>query len=161
MVLKGLPHENRVFVVAIIQSDKSISFQDFKVSLHNFEENEKALSSNVSSSVMRVNNIKWNQIKGKSNRPIICYSCGVEGHKSNDAVSRIIVSGVNFVGLSHIQIKLAESNNIMKKLIVCQDNVSEVKPPSFVFTVSQNDGSHPKEKLNSRLMDYGATSHSY
>ena len=37
-----------------------------------------------------------------------------------NAGSRIIVSGVNFVGLSHIQIKLAESNNIMKKLIVCK-----------------------------------------
>ena len=40
-----------------------------------------------------------------------------------------------------------------------QDNVSKVKPPSFAFTVSQNDGSHPKEKMNSLLVDCGATSH--
>ena len=30
-------------------------------------------------------------------------------------------------------------------------------PPSFLFTGSQNDGGHPKEKMNSILVDCGAT----
>ena len=43
MVLKGLPHEYRAFVVVITQPDKSISFQDFKNSLRHFEENESRM----------------------------------------------------------------------------------------------------------------------
>ena len=43
IVLKGLPNEYHTFSLLITQSEKEMSFQEFKVSLRNFEENEKAV----------------------------------------------------------------------------------------------------------------------
>ena len=42
MVLKGLPVDYQAFVVVVTQSEKAYTFQEFKVALRNFEENEKA-----------------------------------------------------------------------------------------------------------------------
>ena len=123
--------------------------------MRNFEENENALSSNVSSSVMRVNNIKRNQIKGKSNRPIICYSCGVDEHKSNECRKQNNSKWCKFCrSITHTD-KTCGKQQYNEKANHVQDNVSEVKPPSFVFTVSQNDGSHPRRWIP---YYYGATS---
>ena len=44
MVLKGLPSEYHTFSLLISQNEKIITFQEFKVSLRNFEENEKSSS---------------------------------------------------------------------------------------------------------------------
>ena len=50
MVLKGLPSSYQAFVVVTTQTDKAMSFQEFKVALRNFEENEKARGNDASSS---------------------------------------------------------------------------------------------------------------
>jgi len=42
MVLKGLPAEYKPFVVVLTQSEKQMSFTEFKVALCNFEDTEKA-----------------------------------------------------------------------------------------------------------------------
>jgi len=42
MVLKGLPDEYKSFVVVITQSDKQMTFTEFKVALRNFEDTERA-----------------------------------------------------------------------------------------------------------------------
>ena len=123
MVLKGLPNIYKPFVVVITQAEKAMTFQDFKVSLRNYEENEKAsCSSNEMNSVMRVENKQGHVQQGKNrnyndyndynvneynneyfnanennnsvmrivnkhqgqNKSIICYACGLSGHKSSE-----------------------------------------------------------------------------
>ena len=90
MVLKGLPKEYKAFIVIVMQNEKTQTFQKFKVSLRNFEENYKASQDN-STSVMKINfdrnkrssdhnRIPFNQ----NNQNISCYTCRESGHKSNN-----------------------------------------------------------------------------
>ena len=44
MVMKGLPKEFRPFNIILTQSDKEVTFAEFKVALRSFEENERASS---------------------------------------------------------------------------------------------------------------------
>ena len=80
MVLKGLPDEYKPFVAVTTQSDLVKNFQKFKQALRNFEETEHTRSEKSGSSgnsIMKVNNEQTNQSKG-----IVCYNCGIPGHKS-------------------------------------------------------------------------------
>ena len=92
MVLKGLPTEYKPFSVLTTQSDKVITFPNFKVSLRNFEENEKVLCDGESSSVMQARHSRFKHnsysntgSSGATNK-LVCYACGLEGHKSNSKV---------------------------------------------------------------------------
>ena len=93
MVLKGLPKGYKEFIVVVTQNEKTQTFQKFKVSLRNFEENEKA-SQDDSTSVMKINfdrnkrssyhnRIPFNK-NNQNNQNINCYTCGESGHKSNN-----------------------------------------------------------------------------
>ena len=79
MVLKGLPDDYKAFVAIVTQSEKMDTFQKFKQSLRNFDETEKTRNTKelsgatVSDSVMKVI---------KSPKQIICYNCGIAGHKA-------------------------------------------------------------------------------
>ena len=102
IVLKGLPNEYHTFSLLITQSEKEMTFQEFKVSLRNFEENEKAVSSEgiVTDQVMqashggpgRFNNKhptghnNFNSGGGPGKQKTVCFGCGMEGHKSNDKI---------------------------------------------------------------------------
>ena len=110
IVLKGLPNEYHTFSLLITQSEKEMSFQEFKVSLRNFEENEKAVKceNNLTDHVMqashggagRFNNKNstgqnnFNSGGGRGEPKIVCFGCGMEGHKSND---KICVKNSNMV----------------------------------------------------------------
>ena len=84
MVLKGLPEDYKQFTVITTQSEKVLTFGEFKVSLRNFEENEKASNSRSNDNVMHINdNMNRRLFVNKSGSKITCYKCGVEGHKSN------------------------------------------------------------------------------
>ena len=107
IVLKGLPNDYHTFSLLTTQSEKEMTFQEFKVSLRNFEENEKATSSTDSDRVMRARmNPPPPQNRGGSrsrgsreagrghqknhngrpptaDKKVVCYHCGMEGHKSN------------------------------------------------------------------------------
>ena len=74
MVLKGLPVEYKPFSVVVLQSDKNYSFHEFKVSLRDFEENEKVFNN------QHGNGENFMQ---SSDNQIVCYSCKNVGHKSN------------------------------------------------------------------------------
>ena len=118
MVLKGLPQTYKPFTVVITQAEKVMTFQNFKASIRNFEENEKATTSSTNdlsnklSNVMRMNDGRndgsrndgphipgggyrryGQQHNSKINggggaKSIVCYSCGEAGHKSNDCSKR-------------------------------------------------------------------------
>ena len=78
MVLKGLPSQYKPFEVVMTQSDKNITFSEFKVALRNYEDTENARGTRKNdSSVMKINSGNQKQ------KPVVCYSCGQPGHKSN------------------------------------------------------------------------------
>ena len=64
-----------------------MTFTELNKAIRDFEENEKALKDGESSSVMAAmsnnNRDRHFHKDGGSNKKVICYSCGVEGHKSN------------------------------------------------------------------------------
>ena len=93
MVLKGLPSEYHTFSLLISQNEKVITFQEFKVALRNFEENEKASASLEGDRVMKADNRFRRGGGGKqvdkpaaSSNGVTCYKCGAEGHKANDKI---------------------------------------------------------------------------
>ena len=100
MVLKGLPSSFKPFVVVITQQEKVMNFSDFKVSLRNDEENEKATCSGggESSSILKVrfsgkqhqnnnpmsrgnNRHQDSNPQSSSTRTPTCYTCNEPGHK--------------------------------------------------------------------------------
>ena len=70
MVLKGLPPIYKPFTVVITQSEKVLTFPEFKTSIRNFEENERASHdlSNQIASVMRLDDSP-NVRQQQQNRP--------------------------------------------------------------------------------------------
>jgi len=72
MVLKGLPASYKPCVVVITQSEKQMTFGEFKVALRNFEDTDRSpTDDNDESVVMKVANMKH----------ITCFACGQHGHK--------------------------------------------------------------------------------
>ena len=83
MVMKGLPGEFKPFVVVMNQSQKVMTFPEFKVSLRNYEENERATSDSAVdiNKVMAANFAKMSLSK-EGQKKIVCFTCHKEGHKS-------------------------------------------------------------------------------
>ena len=101
MVTKGLPQSHESFVMMTLEK-KQLTWMDFKVSLRNHEENQKASLSHIEeSSVMksrvgRRNSdrnggtsvvMKVNE-KGGGNKKITCYNCRETGHKAAECTSK-------------------------------------------------------------------------
>ena len=89
MILKRLPVSCKPFVVFITQSEKVMTFQNFKFAIRNYEENEKASISNTQfESVMKIQTQYENTTSrsvGKlfnknNNNSIVCYAYGTVGH---------------------------------------------------------------------------------
>ena len=108
-VLNGLPETFGTFSILVNQSEKVMSFQEFKVSLRNFEENQKAVvgsgaGGDSSDRVLAVThnnqNNRNNSSRFQSRGPngggghhsnnnqggITCYKCGKQGHKHDSPV---------------------------------------------------------------------------
>jgi len=76
MVMKGLPKEFKSFVVVTTQNEKVMTYQNFKVALRNYEENECLEDYEDNNKIMNVN-------VGRKLK-VNCCTCGLEGHKSVD-----------------------------------------------------------------------------
>ncbi|XP_057292532.1 uncharacterized protein LOC130621239 [Hydractinia symbiolongicarpus] len=81
MVLKGLPDQYKAFVAIITQSETVDTFHKFKQALRNFDETETARSTkpeaNKNEAIMKARNEYLS-------KQLICYSCGVAGHKASE-----------------------------------------------------------------------------
>ena len=111
LVMKGLPREYKPFVVVMMQSDRTMSFSEFKVALRSFEESEKATNPRNDHKIMHAGFRKMNLGKGRgghqqhqgnrqqqghhqnnqngngngnggfAKKKLICFNCNQEGHK--------------------------------------------------------------------------------
>ena len=114
MVMKGLPPSYKPFVVFVTQSEKVMTFLQFKTSIRTFEENERASIHNSLASttkqfdgVMNVQRGNGNQQNRRSFQPDmrsasnqgkqiggpICNTCKGQGHKSDVCPSNRPSSG--------------------------------------------------------------------
>ena len=75
MTLKGLPDDYKPFVVVINQKE-SVTFEEFKRHLRNFEEAERVRNANTSTDDDTVMKSK----SSNANKDITCYKCGKKGH---------------------------------------------------------------------------------
>ena len=88
MCLKGLPHNYQPFIAVIIQKENAPSFQEFKVSLRNYEETEKSQISDDSV-------LKAKSVNPRASRTFTCFSCNREGHKANECWFKASASSSN------------------------------------------------------------------
>ena len=103
MVLKGLPHMYKPFEVVVTQRHEVQTFSEFKVALRNYEDTENSRGAREQDSVKH---LKFNKFQRKGHNSnngggdssrnngggdssrgnedgIVCYHCGVPGHKAN------------------------------------------------------------------------------
>ena len=169
MVLKGLPKEYKAFIIVVTQNEKTQTFQKFKVSLKNFEENEKA-SQDDSTSVMKINfdrnkrssdhnRIPFNQ----NNQNISCYTCGESGHKSNNcrkSKQRINFCCRHYRSSTHSDkaCRKKHSKDVAARVSNNTERKNNNDEHDFAFYVSEDDYLL-KVSENSLLVDSGATTH--
>lgn len=161
MVLKGLPISYKPFVVVTTQSEKQLTFADFKVALRSFEDTEKSCTENNDDYVvMRAAGNSINsepQIK----KSITCYACGQGSHKA-DAYDGKVKNrlGCNFCKTSTHSDKACRkrmNENATKHMHDDRDNADS---QSFAFfKLESSDFDNESSQLNSILVDCGATKH--
>ena len=97
MILKGLPHSYKPFVVYITQSDKAMTFLEFKVAIRNYEENDRSSepSGNLHNEFDKIMHIDSRRNPQKNNNNVLrmsnpenqdgvaCFRCRGYGHKSH------------------------------------------------------------------------------
>ena len=179
MVLKSLPSEYHTFSLLISLSDKKMTFQEFKVSLRNFEENEKASVSSqpTSDRVLKADSRSFRRVGGGNgrNKPATgggggdgkttCFKCHGEGHKSSDKVCPKNVPG-NYCSIcqsySHPENKCRKKK---KGPAAANDNdaakVARVTSQfhTFQFKIADSTAEYSRGDNDSFLVDSGATSH--
>ena len=147
MVLKGLPSEYRTFSTVITQRTTEVKFSEFKISLRNYEENEKCRASNSKTldedSVMKVSSDK-----------IVCFKCNQPGHKQFECKKS------KYKPKRWCDICKNKSHDTK----FCRNNsASVVKECDKSFLFMTNDNIQTNDALNSNynriLVDCGATSH--
>ena len=175
MVLKGLPSEYHTFSLLISQNEKVITFQEFKVALRNFEENEKASASLEGDRVMKADNRFRRGGGGKqvdkpaaSSNGVTCYKCGAEGHKANDKICPKNLPGnycSNCDSYSHPESKCRKNKKKGAHQAVNNNkDVAKVvqlasKFHSFAFMMAESNSEYSSEDEDSFLVDSGSTSH--
>ncbi len=156
MVLKGLPPQYKSFVAVVTQSDKTWTFKDLKTSLRDYEDTEKARESDKSSS-SNVMKAKYDAARAGTVSRIICYSCGVPGHKSNECKSKSKGGRwCKFCKTSSHSEKMCRKGNFNNTKTSSCNEVSD----SHTFSFKAGEGtSENQNKVCSFLVDSGCTSH--
>ena len=164
MVLKGLPAEYKPFVVVITQSEKQMSFTEFKVALRNFEDTEKARTVDDESVVMKTSSASMHKTRnhvGKTGNPtgnLTCYACGQRGHKAQNCddkmKNRLWCNFCKTTTHTDKSCRRKPRESVVKHMNSDGDNFDS---QSFAFKVDAfNDD---VSQANALLVDCGATTH--
>ena len=181
MVLKGLPAAFRTFSTVITQSENEITFAEFKVSLKNFEENEKCYQNleENENKVMRVqhrdtytaytsqpreNYAAYTGAGIDSSKGIICYNCGQLGHRKFECKS---ARWCNYCkSKTHYTYYCRRKNEHSAKTVQETQTTKEKENSdhSFAFQITDSESSDNSDVAidtlaHCLLVDCGATTH--
>ena len=151
MVLKGLPEEYKAFIAIITQSETVDTFPKFKQALRNFDETKRIRSTrtkNSNDSVMKYKN-------NGASKPIVCFNCGIVGHKAVDCrkPSREKKWCSFCKSSNHTDKSCCKQNRDHTKKAISSDYQT--------FACKFNEGDKPFLKTSNEnlLVDCGATAH--
>ena len=163
MLLKGLPSEYKPFVVVITQSEKQMTFTDFKAALRNYEDTEKVRTDDESA-VMKTYSSPANKMKnppGKSGNPssnVTCFACGQRGHKAdtcgNKAKNKLWCSFCKTSTHTDKACRRKPRDSTVKHV-----NSDGVNSDFHDFTFKVDDFNDDVSQVNTLLVDCGATTH--
>jgi len=175
MLLKGLPPQFKTFATVINQKDKAMTFSEFKVALRSFEETEK-VGSGASDGVMKAGyqDIRKSRQDNRQQQTVTCYSCGKQGHKSNQCGEKKSISCFTCGGEGHKSHVCPEKRRKWKKFggngsrrdsakVASNDGkkdagTSDTDGHSFAFRISSEDDANG-DNVRKLLVDCGATAH--
>ena len=170
MVMKGLPPEFKPFTAVILQKDDTLTFQEFKVALRNFEETEKPSAEgssvlHVSASSRRYShksqysqpqNSNFTQYRDKPKFEGTCFTCKRRGHRSRECRSNANRRWCDICKNATHDTKFCRKLKDSAKFVYessAQDNDTK---HFFAFKVTNVSEKTPDFSL---LVDCGATTH--
>ena len=160
MVVKGLPDEYKSFIAVTTQSEEMVqNFQKFKQALKNFEDTEqtrtKPDSYKDSNSVMKTNDYR------KQPNRLICYNCGVAGHKSSECTKPPKEKKwCNYCrSPTHNDNVCRKQQQLHSSKMVNSETANE-NEHTYVFKINDNNALYlTSEDTDKFLVDCGATTH--
>lgn len=155
MILKGLPESYGPFAVHVTQSDVNMSFAEFKTKLRSYEATEKMRTTESDDNVMKarmqpVSASRPTSDRGAESADIVCYRCGLKGHKARSCQRKQWCS----------YCKSATHRDATCRRRYQQDDAHKVF--EYVFQVSDTDAVKQRaHRANKKglMVDTGATSH--
>ena len=150
MLLKGLPESYKSFVVVTTQSEKTMSFTEFKVALKSYSDNEDMYKPDSCDSVLKVD------------KTMQCFRCGDFGHKSPTcpAFGRSKKLFCNFCKKpGHVELvcRKKKKSKSSESDAGAKAAVDHDEKHSFMFRASETESKCTV--VNKIMVDCGATSH--
>ncbi|XP_074493118.1 uncharacterized protein LOC141768624 [Sebastes fasciatus] len=89
MILKGLSESFKPFAIHVMQREVAVPFAEFKTKLRSYEDTEKMRTTASDDNVMKARvqpsmrpAVASSSVQGAENADIICFRCGLRGHKA-------------------------------------------------------------------------------
>lgn len=147
-------------MVVTTQSEKQLTFTDFKVALRSFEDTEKSCTENNDDYVVMKAAGRSINSKPQIKKSITCYACS-QGHKADScdgkAKNRLWCNFCKTSTHNDIACRKRMNENAIKQMHDDQDNADS---RSFAFfKLESSDYDNESSHLNSFLVDCGATAH--
>ena len=165
MVLKGLPESFKPFAIHITQIDLTIRFAEFKTKLRSYEDTERMRTLPPEHNVMRARKQlrarrpsvprAWD--KGTKCADIVCYRCGLSGHKARTCQRKLWCSHCK--SNTH---RDAACRRKQRREDDARKASDETTGGEYAFRVNDVDNKvQPGRSITERglMVDTGATSH--
>lgn len=170
MVLKGLPGSFKPFAIHVTHDKDDMIFAEFKTKLRSFEDTEKSSASECSHNVMktgvrtgREHTRSSAQCRYESAVDIVCFKCGLKGHRAKVCRRRTWCSHCKSNTHSDTTCRHKDKQDGTRKVADESSNGSKAETPDYGFRIKGADIKVQQSAYSIEekglLVDTGATSH--